>query len=289
MLTYHYITEASQQQIGLETGTINAMGSMSATSVQNFEGNDDYVMVNGPSSNGIQLFFSGADSKVVANDVNLRLAICYALDIDGIIAAAYSGYAEPMHDVVPRTNVGYLPKWDNEEYFSYNVDLAKEYLAKSNYNNEELTLLALTSANRLAQMIQSYLGAIGIQLKLNVCDAAQWSSSQTDGNNYDLVLAPIGNGLVNLWSNRFDSNAYANGDATSRKDQTLTDMLYSTWTNEGFTEENIDAVHKYIMDNCYGYGVVLPLVTAVYDAKLNITHAVITDSGDVDMAASIYG
>ena len=288
VVTYRYITEASQQQIALESGTIDVMETMAATSVQNFEGNNAYGIMKGPSSNGIQIYFSGADSSVLANDVDLRKAICYALDINGIIKAAYSGNAEPMHDVVPRTNVGYLPKWDNEEYFGYNVDLAKDHLQKSGYNGETLSLLALSSAQRLSQMIQSYLSAIGIKLELNVVDAAQWSASMYDGNNYDILIAPVGNGLVNLWSNRFDGTSYANGDATSRKDQTLTDMLYSTWTNTGFTEKNIDAVHQYIIDNCYAYGVVLPLSTTVYSMELPVADLIITDAGAVDMVATTY-
>ena len=288
VVTYHYITEASQQQIALETGTIQCMEAMASTSVKNFDDNNAFVIIRGANSNGQQMYFSGAESSPCANDENLRKAIVHAIDVNGIVVAAYSGNAEPMHDVVPRTNVGYLEKWDSEQYFGYDVNLSKEYLAKSSYNGQTLRLLGLTSQQRMAQMIQAYLGEVGIALELNVVDAAQWSSSNTDGNNYDIVLAPVGNGLVNLWANRFDGNAYANGDATSRKDEVLTDMLYKTWTNAGFTDENIDAVHKYIMDNCYAFGIVLPLVCNVYDANLGVVGAVVTDSGSVDMVASIY-
>ena len=41
---------------------------------------------------------------------------------EGIVKGVYNGNASVMHDVAIKTVVGYLPKWDNEEYFPYDVD-----------------------------------------------------------------------------------------------------------------------------------------------------------------------
>lgn len=290
-ITYTIIKEASQQQVALETGTVDAFETISASVVPAFEGNDAYSIVQLPSSNGIQMFFSGDESRKVASDENLCRAVCYAIDADGIITGVLNGYAKPMHDAAVESVVGYLEKWNDEEYFPYDVEKAKEYLAQSNYQGEELELLCMSDSTtqRVAQMIQNYLLAIGVKLKLNIVDSALFSASRFDGAQYDMVIVNAGAGsLPAFWSNRFDSTAYEKGDGTSRNDQVLTDMLYSTWSNSGFTEENIDAVHKYIIDHVYAYGICLPTTSNIYNNKISIAETVKLPAGTLDYAASVY-
>ena len=101
-----------------------------------------------------------------------------------------------MHDVAVKTVVGYLKQWDSEEYFTYDVELAKEYLEKSDYNGEELVMPCMSDSTiqRVAQMIQSYLLQIGIQLKLNIVDSALFSAQRFDGSQYDMIIVNVGAG-----------------------------------------------------------------------------------------------
>ncbi len=290
-VTYKVIKEAAQQQVALETGTVDAFETINASIVPAFEGNTSYEIVKLPSSNGVQLFYSGDESRVIAKDENLCRAISYAIDAEGIVKGVYNGYASVMHDAAVESVVGYLQKWNDEEYFPYNVDKAKEYLAQSGYNGEELELLCMsdTTSQRVAQMIQNYLLAVGINLKLNIVDSALFSATRFDGSLYDMIIVNVGAGsLPAVWSNRFDSTAYEKGDGTARKDEVLTEMLYSTWSNEGFTEENIDAVHKYLIDHAYAYGICLPTNCTIYNKKLSITATVDLPAGTPDFAACVY-
>lgn len=289
-LTYQIITEASQQQIALETGTVDCFENINAALVSAFNDTNTYGIISGPSGNGLQMYFSGDASRAVAEDLNLRLAICYAIDIDGIIAAAYDGLAEPMHDGATNTLVGYLDKWDEEEYFPYDVELAKEYLEKSNYQGQELSLMCSngTTMERLAQVLQAYLAAVGINLRLDIVDTALMSASRFDGAQYDMILINAGGiAITNFWGVRFDMNAYEKGDGTSRKDEVLTDMIYNTWKTENFTEENIDAIHVYVRDNAYAYGLVNPQVPCVYRTETGIVGAPYSSQGYADFMASV--
>ncbi len=290
-VTYQVINEASQQQIALETGTVDAFEGLTPSLVRDFEANNQFSIAGAPSSNGSQMFFSGHESRSVANDVNLRLAICYAIDVDGLIASCYDGYAEPMHDPAVNTLVGYLQKWDSEEYYGYDVEKAKDYLAKSDYNGETLEIMQSsgTQGERVVQMIQGYLMAIGIDCKLTILDSALFSASRFDGSQYDMIM--IAGGGVTLpafWGNRFDMNAYELGDGTSRHDETLTQMLYDTWVYDGFTEENIDAIHQYLLENCIAYGLVNTTINNVYHNSLGLTKTWMSYSGTVDYVASEY-
>ena len=74
-ISFHSIPEASQMGIALETGEIDmAMRVDSSTGAQ-FVGNDNYTVELTEGHQGWQLFFSGADTSVCAEDVNLRQAI----------------------------------------------------------------------------------------------------------------------------------------------------------------------------------------------------------------------
>ena len=188
--------------------------------------------------------------------------------------------------------IGYLDKWKNEEYYPYDLDKAKEMLAKSNYNGEELEML-VSSGNvtkRTSQMIQSYLAQAGIKVKLNIVDMALYTASRLDGTQYDMTISTVGGGgdMAGLWAIRFDSKAYKTGDATSRHDSVLDEMLYQTWIPEGWTDENIDAVHKYLMENMYAYGMAQPKVMNVYSNKVNLMEPVYTDRGAIEVTACKY-
>lgn len=83
-------------------------------------------------------------------------------------------------------------------------------------------------------------------------------------------------------------NAYKTGDGTSRHDEVLAELLYSTWTKEGFTEENIDKVHNYLKDNMYAYGMVQPSNVDIWRSDLGMTESVRVSQGSHNFAACSY-
>lgn len=290
-LTYTIITEASQQQIALETGTVDCFESLTSSLVPEFDNNPAYGRATASSGNGIQMYFSGDESRPCGRSEDLCKAIAYCIDINGVVAAAYEGLASTMHCGASKMLVGYNPKWDNEPYFEYNVDKAKDYLASSGYDGEELVLVAAAGGgnDRLAQILQGYMTAIGINCKLSMLDAALFSATRFDGAQYDMILVSAGGiTITNWWGVRFDMNAYEKGDGTARRDETLTNMIYNTWTVQGYTEENIDAIHYYLMDHCYVYGLVNPDVCNVYRTDTGLVSVPINCQGMADFAAAVY-
>ncbi len=274
-ITIHTISEASQLGIALETGVVDfACMFAPATAVQ-FDGDSDYTLQRGESRNGMQIYFSGADEKVVANDKYLRQAICYALDNNLMISAVLEGYGDVMHDAASTYAMGYLSKWFDEEYYPYDTEKAKECLAKSNYNGEELVLLGSSTTKTLAEIIQNCCAAVGINVKLNLVDLALLTSIRLDGTKYDMFINQVGGiTLANFWNTRFDANSYKTGDATSRHDYVLADLIKEASSVEGFTEENIDKVHNYIKEEAYGYGMYQPQTLAVWRNDVGVTKVV---------------
>lgn len=290
-ITFHSIPEASQMGIALETGTIDMAIRVDSSTGAQFVGNDNYTVELTEGHQGYQMFFSGAEQSPVAEDVKLRQAICYALDADGLVTGLCAGYGTPMYDSHSPIMIGYNEKWENEEYYPYDVEKAKTLVSESNYDGRPLKILATsqTFMNRLAQMVQSYLMAVGINVELNVVDTALYFATRLDGTQYDIVLNTIGGTyLSDAWAIRYDPAAYSTGDATSRHDQVLAELLYKTWTPDGWTEENIDEVHYYLKDNAISYGMVNPQNMTIWRNDVGLEKEVKEIAGYIAPAASTY-
>ena len=276
-VSYSIITEASQLGIALETGEIDMAIDIASSTGTQFVDNSDYNVSLQDGPQGWQLFFSGAEGRAVADNEKLRQAICYAIDADGLVSGLSLGYGSQMYDVASPRLIGFDESWKDEEYYTYDVEKAQQLLQESGYNGETLTILGTSSAfsSRLGQLIQNYLVAIGINVELNSVDMALYTASRLDGTQYDMVLGTVGGSyLPDFWSIRFDPAAYPAGDATSRNDQELADLLYKTWTVDGYTSENINEVHNYIKDHAYGYGLVNPQVFSIWRSDLNLVKEV---------------
>lgn len=290
-VSYHVIAEASQAGIALESGEIDGFISLDPNTAKQFEGNKKFSMLKTSYINGNQIFFSGAPNSLVAEDPFLRQAICHAIDTEGLITGVFAGYGKSMGDTASDLCVGFLEKWKQEEYLTYDVEKAKELLAQSNYNGEELILLggSNSTTKRLCEMLQAYLLQVGIKVKLNLVDPALFQATRLDGTQYDMVtLTAGGETLPDHWAMRFDSQAYKTGDATSRHDTALDELLYKTWTRDGFTEENIDEVHRYIKENTYAYGMVQPENIDIWRSDIGLSGPIRTFRGSVDFATSVY-
>ena len=290
-LSYHAIPEASQMGIALETGTIDMAIRIDSSTGAQFVDNPDYTVELTTGHQGWQLFFSGAAQSPVAEDVALRQAICYAIDADGLVTGLCAGYGTVMHDAHSAVMVGYDEDWDSQEYLPYDVEKAKELLAQSDYQGETLSILAISStfSQRLAQMVQSYLMAAGINVELNIADSALFTATRLDGTKYDMVLLTIGGTyLSDAWAIRYDPAAYPAGDATSRNDQVLAELLYKTWTPDGYTKENINEVHEYLRDNAISYGMVNPQNMCIWRNDIGLGKEVCEVAGYIAPAASTY-
>lgn len=290
---YYTITEASQMGIALETNTIDiALVMENSTAVQFLDNQDFHVEItNG--TKGWTLFFSGSESRLVGTNEKLCQAICYAIDTEAMVVGLCGSaeYGDAMKDPCGQGLIGFQPEWEEEDYYSYNPEKAKELVAESGYNGEVLSILcsSATFNQRMAQMIQAYCAAVGINVELNSLDMAGVMAIRLDGSQYDMFVNTIqGPFLADHWSIRYDPAAYSTGDGTSRHDYELAELLYKTWTVEGYTEENINEVHAYLRDHAIAYGLINPRVFCVWNNQLDLEEEVIEVLGYIAPSASTW-
>ena len=289
-VTYHTIAEASQLGIALETGIIDVAYQIPAATGVQFVDNDEFTFDPTEGPQGYQLFFSGSETSYLFDNLALRQAICYSIDPQGLITGFASGYGDFMYDVCPPGMIGFNPAWKNENYYDYDIEKAKQLVVESGYNGEELVFLATNSMQRLVEILQNYMAAIGVNVKLDIVDMALYTATRLDGTKYDMTINTIGGTFMpDHWSIRYDPAAYATGDATSRHDYVLGDLLYKTWTPSGFTPENINEVRKYIRDNAIAYGLMNANNIAVWNNNVDMQERVLGFSNAIAPSACIYG
>lgn len=167
-ITITYYGEASTMYIDLETGAIDM--------AINLASNDADRLVNGEAE-GIEylmvptydMIFVGLPEYVEAyEDIRVRQAIAYGLDVPAITKALYGNLAEPATS----TLISGLPYHEDLGYYEYNTEKAKELLSEAGYAEGDLTFRLIapqTPANqKLGEILQAYMADIGINISVEI-------------------------------------------------------------------------------------------------------------------------
>lgn len=287
------ITETSQMAIALQTGTIDVAVGINAISTEMFLNNQDYTVFSTPSKLGMQLYFSGDSHSALSTSKELRQAVSYAINIDAIIAAVYGGYGKPQYvfgtDQVP----DFQESWYGEDYYSYDLNKAKELLSAAGYKEGELTLSLLTVNDdtyvKYAEIIQSNLLAAGIRVEINAVEGALYMSSFQDSKQYDMVLNNVtGNYITNIWANKLGQEYYNGTTMSGFTDDTLQGLLDTCNSIDGHTPENIDKCWQYIKDSNYVYSMAAPEAFTVVSSKIKVGNPMYDGLSNFVVAGTVY-
>jgi peptide/nickel transport system substrate-binding protein len=158
-------------------------------------------------------------------DINVRKAISYAFDYEGIVDYIYAGYARQARGPLPHG----IPYWDSNLFqYQTNVTKAKEYMANSSYPNGFTATIAVGPGDweRVGEVFQSDMSQLGITVTLQTYTySTLWeimSDPETapefsialwypDYPTADVYLTPIFGPLATAWQNwSFYENAQVN-------------------------------------------------------------------------------
>lgn len=173
------------------------------------------------------------DGKAPTTDQNLRYAIMHAIDRDAFCSLMGGGLV--MNDFFTTHAEGHQ---DSLEALKYDPELAKEYLAKSSYNGEELVLLSrsdISYADSIMTAMADYLNQIGIKTRVDMVDTATMNTRRTDGD-YDIFMVNLatwdGNALTQNLVPRvvqdMHSNGYKNDELNAKIMEAFGDMNKET-------------------------------------------------------------
>ena len=151
------------------------------------------------------------NSAFPLNDLRVRQAINYAIDVQGIIDTAFFGVGVPSGSpIIPGLSVFY----ENTLSYSYNPELALNLLSQAGFNNTNRLTLEITVPSNFtmhvdtAQVIVSQLEKIGINASIKLVDWSTWLEDVYFGRRYQSTIISLDSPSVSARSflTRYRSN-----------------------------------------------------------------------------------
>lgn len=177
---YKVITDASSALIAFESGDLDWVQCPITNWPQYIDTNDYSTEV---MTDLTTVMLCVAPYVEPLMDLNVRLAIGYALNKEEIINGAVDGYGAATDYVIePGMNAG-AP--ENSITYNYNLDKAKECLKaagiEGEYNCGDILVNAGSVYEKAAQVIQQELAEIGIIVGIDRCDQATFFNRMLSG------------------------------------------------------------------------------------------------------------
>ncbi len=198
------------------------------------------------------------------DDVRVRQALCYAINVDEIIEFVCSGYGVAVgSSMFPAFGKYFDPSL--ADYYTYDVTKAKQLLTEAGYpNGFEMTITAPSNYAQhvqTAEVIVEQLKAVGINAKLELVEWATWVSDVYGAREFQSTVVGFdaatmtARAMLERWTSTHAKNmiGFANAEydalfaqAVSCTDDAEQTQLYLRML-EILTE---DAANVYIQDLC---------------------------------------
>ena len=198
-VTMRYIPEMAARLMMLQNNEADACFAITPEDVPAIEANPDFevywLKLNNPHLLGFNL-----DDPIVG-DLNFRLAVAHALYREDIAIVSGGDGGVPVTD---GSTFGYDQEFRNWDVplRPYDPDLAREYLAASVYNGEEIEIAAAIPTLILGlPVIQQQLADVGIKTRINQMDIPGLGAYAAYGNNQCQIIyyvPNLGHGVASI-------------------------------------------------------------------------------------------
>lgn len=263
-IVYKVVTESTQMSTALQTGDIDMAQYMDTTAINTFYADGEAVSGYQVEELNSNLMFSVlpnmSSDSILSESRELREAIFYAIDAESCVQAACGGYGSTLSAMANPLSADYDETWNDGDYYSYDVDKAKEKLEKSgvDVSGKKLKILTMPAMNldKVAEVIQAELAEIGIDSEIVSVEDALYQTYKLDSTQFDLILDIKGTDdfVTFPWSLLFDNRSFDGETANFIVDDTLQTKLETALSPDTHSQETVDDFENYLEENAYCYG-----------------------------------
>ena len=187
-LVIRNISDDTTRALSLEAGEIDASIKVAPTQVDTIENSETAYLVR--FLNFVNNYLGFNCRKEPFNDVRVRKAMRYALDLDAMTEVAYSGAGEPSDSIFTKALSAYEPA-PEELTYTYDIEKAKELLAEAGYpDGFECNLWVNENQTRIdmAEMLQNAWGKVGIKVNVEVMEFGSYLEKIHNGEHDMFIL-----------------------------------------------------------------------------------------------------
>ncbi|WP_219212485.1 ABC transporter substrate-binding protein [Variovorax boronicumulans] len=185
-ITFRFISDPAAQAASLLAGDVDAFPRAATRIVAQFKNNPQFQTILAGSRAKTILAINNA--KKPLDDVRVRRAILAALDRKAIIEGAADGFGTPIGSHYVPGAPGYV---DTTGVNPFDIEKAKKLLAEAGVKTPlelTMTLPPPPYARQGGEMVVAQLAKIGIVVKVQNVEWAQWLSGTYGSKNYDLSI-----------------------------------------------------------------------------------------------------
>lgn len=184
--TFRFIPDPAAQVAALLAGDVDAFARVTPRSMAQFKGNPRFqVIVSGSRAKTIVAI---NNARKPLDDVRVRRAIAAAIDRKAVIQGAADGLGVPIGSHYVPGALGYV---DTTGVNPYDPDKARRLLTEAGVKTPlqlTMTLPPAPYARQGGEVVAAQLAKVGITLKLQNVEWAQWLSGTYGNKNYDLTI-----------------------------------------------------------------------------------------------------
>ncbi|MDB5875225.1 MAG: transporter substrate-binding protein [Ramlibacter sp.] len=186
-VTFRFISDPAAQAASLLSGDVDAFPRAATRIVPQFKNNGQFQVILGGSR--AKTILAMNSKKKPLDDPRVRRAILSAIDRKAVIDGAADGFGTPIGSHYVPGAEGFV---DTTGVNPFNVEKAKQLLAEAGVKTPlelTMTLPPPAYARQGGEVIVSQLAKIGITVKVQNVEWAQWLSNTYGGpHNYDLTI-----------------------------------------------------------------------------------------------------
>ena len=257
-IIFKYIADYSTIVAALQAGEIDFIFNNSATNQQLLSEDPNIKLWDREGANS---YFMGFNyRKDIWHDAGLRRALAMAIDKEAIIQGNFNGFAADVsNNLCVPTGAGYI----EVEKIEFNPEAAKAWLKDNGYEGLTIKILSNPTQQTNCEIIQAYLGQVGITAEIWAVEATSWGESLKTGD-YDIFCnyAAYQGALLYCFQRMFYPGGSSN---TYNHDNPEWNALYDAAAGASSYEEMVtefQELQKYTAEN----QVVVPLAVARFMA-----------------------
>lgn len=257
------LTNPETALTALQTGEIDVTYTIPPIAVKELQESQDQVLDLNPTM-GSGYIVMNVEAPFLS-DPNFRMALAYATNRDHIVEVGMDGVAKVSTLLWDERTAGYSGKYSTPEF---NLDRAKEYLAKTNYKGEEIPfVVGYENYKKIGVVYQEELKQIGVNISVEQLEANTWVSDMKSGHFAMSTIVQTMDPDVDFWSTVFMSGAIG-GYNFSRLNDPAVDKAFEDGSICQDPEERKD-IYSVIEKKLYEDTIIIPIYDRVVTCAYN--------------------